>query len=111
MKVGNSWLIANVRTLRSDADGQVIANVDFLGEGNQTAAGSLSSFRRGVTRYPIPGCEIMPVSTDDMRAIFAADDSPTSRSAPSIRPMIFAARSTSIRCCRSISRFWVNRHR
>jgi hypothetical protein len=76
MKVGNSWLIANVRTLRSDADGQVIANVDFLGEGNQTAAGSLSSFRRGVTRYPIPGCEIMPVSTDDMRAIFAADDSP-----------------------------------
>jgi hypothetical protein len=76
MKVGSSWLIANVRTLCADSNGEVIANVDFLGEGNQTASGSLSNFRRGVTRYPIPGCEIMPVSTDDMRAIFAADDSP-----------------------------------
>ena len=76
MKVGASWLIANVRTLKSDAEGQIVANVDFLGEGSQTASGGLSSFRRGVTRYPIPGCEILPVSTDDMRAIFAADDSP-----------------------------------
>src|SRR5688572_6132012 len=76
MKVGNSWLIANVRTLRAGDDGSVIANVDFLGEGSQTASGSLANFRRGVTRYPIPGCEIMPVSTEDMRTIFAADDSP-----------------------------------
>jgi hypothetical protein len=38
--------------------------------------GLLGNFRRGVTRYPIPGCEILPVTTEDMRAIFAADDSP-----------------------------------
>jgi hypothetical protein len=76
MKVGASWLIANVRTLKSGEAGEVIANVDFLGEGAQTSTGSLSGFRRGVTRYPIPGCAILPVSTDDMRAIFAADDSP-----------------------------------
>ena len=76
MKVGNCWLIANVRTLCAGNDGSVIANVDFLGEGTQTSTGGLSSFRRGVTRYPIPGCEIMPVSTDDMRSIFAADDNP-----------------------------------
>ena len=77
MKVGASWLIANVRTLRAgDEPGTVIANVDFLGEGSPRSDGSLSAFRRGVTRYPIPGCAVLPVSTDDMRAIFAADDSP-----------------------------------
>ena len=75
MKVGTSWLIANVRTLCAGDDGAVIANVDFLGEGGQQADGSLVGFRRGVTRYPIPGCEIQPVTTEDMRAIFAADDS------------------------------------
>ena len=76
MKVGASWLVANVRTLRSDSNGELTANVDFLGEGGQNANGSLQSFRRGVTRYPIPGCDILPVTTDDMRAIFAADGSP-----------------------------------
>ena len=75
MKVGTSWLVANVRTLCAGDDGALIANVDFLGEGGQQANGSLLGFRRGVTRYPIPGCEILPVTTDDMRAIFAADDS------------------------------------
>ena len=79
MKVGTSWLIANVRTLCAGEDGAVIANVDFLGEGGQHANGGLLSFRRGVTRYPIPGCEIMPVTTEDMRAIFAADDSAAHR--------------------------------
>ena len=77
MKVGNSWLVANVRTLRAGDDaGTVVANVDFLGEGSQRSDGGLSSFRRGVTRYPIPGAAILPVTTDDMRSIFAADDSP-----------------------------------
>ena len=37
MTVGNSWLIANVRTLRADDDGEVIAHVDFLGEGSRDA--------------------------------------------------------------------------
>ncbi len=77
MKVAQSWLVANVRTLRTgDEPGTVIANVDFLGEGVQRSGGGLGSFRRGVTRYPIPGQAILPVTTDDMRAIFAADDSP-----------------------------------
>ncbi|MCF2514829.1 DUF87 domain-containing protein [Sphingomonas sp. G124] len=77
MKVANSWLVANVRTLRAgDEPGTVVANVDFLGEGTQRSGGGLSGFRRGVTRYPIPGQAILPVTTEDMRAIFAADDSP-----------------------------------
>ena len=77
MKVGSSWLIANVRTLRSgDDDTTLVAYVDFLGEGQNASGGRMVNFRRGVTRYPIPGSAIYPVSTEDMRAIFAADDSP-----------------------------------
>ena len=76
MVQGNNWLIANVRTLRAGDNGELIANVDFLGEGTKDSTGTLSSFRRGVTRYPIPGSEVYPVTTDDLRAVFAASDEP-----------------------------------
>jgi len=76
MMVGNSWLIANVRTLQTGDDGKVLGQIDFLGEGQSVAGGRMSNFRRGVTRYPIPGCEVLPVTTEDMRAIFAAADDP-----------------------------------
>ena len=76
MVVGNNWLIANVRTMRADDGGGIIAHVDFLGEGSRDAAGKVSSFRRGVTRYPIPGSPVYAVSTDDLRAVFAATDEP-----------------------------------
>lgn len=76
MMVGSAWLIANIRTLRVEDNGDIIGNVDFLGEGSKDATGKLNNFRRGVTRYPIPGCEVMPVTTPDMRAIFAASDEP-----------------------------------
>src|SRR5688572_5462358 len=72
MVVGNNWLVANVRTLKGDKDGELIANVDFLGEGSKDSTGRLSNFRRGVTRYPIPGADVLAVATDDLRAIFAA---------------------------------------
>ena len=74
MVVGNAWLIANVRTLRANEGGELIANVDFLGEGSRDSAGTLSNFRRGVTRYPIPGAAVLPVTTDDLRAVFAASE-------------------------------------
>jgi hypothetical protein len=76
MAVANSWLIANVRTMRSGDDGAIYAAIDFLGEGTRSSSGGMSSFRRGVTRYPIPGCEVLPVTTEDLRSVFAADDSP-----------------------------------
>jgi hypothetical protein len=76
MVVGNAWLIANVRTMRAGDSGDIIANIDFLGEGSRDASGKMTHFRRGVTRYPIPGCQVMPVTTDDLRSVFAADDSP-----------------------------------
>jgi hypothetical protein len=76
MVVGNNWLVANVRTLKGEKDGELIANVDFLGEGGKDSNGRLSDFRRGVTRYPIPGAEVLAVATDDLRAIFAASSEP-----------------------------------
>ncbi len=76
MIVGDNWLIANVRTMRAGQVGEVIAHVDFLGEGTRSANGTINNFRRGVTRYPIPGSQVLPVSTDDLRAVFAASDEP-----------------------------------
>ena len=76
MAVGNALLIANVRTLRVAENGEIIGHVDFLGEGSSDSNGRLSNFRRGVTRYPIPGGEVLPVTTEDLRAIFAASDEP-----------------------------------
>ena len=74
MIVGSSWLIANVRTMRAGEGAEIVANVDFLGEGNRDSSGKLSHFRRGVTKFPIPGCEVHAVTSDDLRAVFAADD-------------------------------------
>ena len=77
MRVGSSWLIANVRALKL-ADGagdHIIAAIDFLGEGDEEKlTGKLYKFRRGVTRYPMPGCAVYPVSTADLKQIYAADD-------------------------------------
>jgi len=72
--VGQNWLIANVRTMRAGGNGEILAHVDFLGEGTRDSAGKLSSFRRGVTRYPVPGARVHPVTTNDLRAVFAASE-------------------------------------
>ena len=75
MAVGPSWLIANVRTMRAGSEGRIEAAIDFLGEGTREAGGGMSGFRRGVTRYPIPGALVHPVTTEDLRSVFAASDS------------------------------------
>lgn len=76
MVVGNNWLIANVRTMKAAEGSEIVAHVDFLGEGTKEASGRVGNFRRGVTRYPIPGSPVYPVTTDDLRAVFAASDEP-----------------------------------
>src|SRR5215210_5062168 len=63
MIVGNAWLVASVRTLRVGDGGGLVAHVDFLGEGFKDSGGKLSQFRRGVTRYPTPGSDVLPVTT------------------------------------------------
>ncbi len=76
VRVGSVWLTANVRTLReARTAGDIEALVDFLGEGDEERlTGKLYNFRRGVTRYPAPGASVFPVSTDDMKQMYAADD-------------------------------------
>ncbi len=77
IRVGSSWIIANVRSLALEAAmGSVIAGeIDFLGEGDEDrATGALYGFRRGVTRYPMPGCEVFAVTTRDLREVYAAED-------------------------------------
>ena len=76
IRVGNAWLIASIRTARLDPSGKrIAAAIDFLGEGDEERlTAKLYRFRRGVTRYPTPGAEVFPVTTADLRQIYAADD-------------------------------------
>ncbi|WP_238995761.1 ATP-binding protein [Sphingomonas solaris] len=79
LRVGPRWLLASLRTMRlaaPDSD-TIIAAVDFLGEGDcEGATGRMVNFRRGVTRYPVPGTPVHPVSAREMRQMYAADDRP-----------------------------------
>jgi hypothetical protein len=77
IRVGSSWIIANVRSLALEAamGGVIAGEIDFLGEGDEDrATGALYGFRRGVTRYPMPGCEVFAVTTRDLREVYAAED-------------------------------------
>jgi uncharacterized protein len=76
IRVGTVWLMANIRTQRIDEHdpSMIIAAVDFLGEGDEERlTGKIYNFRRGVTRYPVPGSEIFAVSTADLKQVYAAD--------------------------------------
>jgi DNA helicase HerA-like ATPase len=76
IRVGNGWLLASVRTQRQDsrAGGGILANIDFLGEGDEERlTGRIHNFRRGVTNYPIPGALVFPATSKDLREIYAGD--------------------------------------
>ncbi len=76
IRIGNTWLLASIRTqkLHSREQGVIIAAVDFLGEGDEERlTGRIYNFRRGVTRYPVPGAEVFAVSSADMKQVYAAD--------------------------------------
>ena len=48
--------------------------VDFLGEGvEERLTGRIHSFRRGVTRYPIPGALVYPATGNDLKQVYASD--------------------------------------
>nr|WP_246351013.1 ATP-binding protein [Sphingobium boeckii] len=79
MKVGHLWIVANVRNLRLDTSDSdlILAHIDFLGEGLEARlTGRLTNFRRGITRFPVPSCRVYPVSTEDMKEMYAAEDTP-----------------------------------
>ena len=76
IRVGNGWLLASVRSQKQDSrsPGGILAAIDFLGEGEEERlTGRIHSFRRGVTRYPIPGALIYPATSPDLRQIYASD--------------------------------------
>jgi uncharacterized protein len=76
IRVGNGWLLASVRTQRQDlkTPGGILASIDFLGEGDEEKlTGRIHGFRRGVTRYPIPGALVYPSTSKDLREIYASD--------------------------------------
>ena len=76
IRVGDAWLLANVRDQRKDrrTEGGIIANIDFLGEGGEEKlTGRIHGFKRGVTRYPIPGAMVYPATTKDLEQIYASD--------------------------------------
>ncbi|USI74274.1 ATP-binding protein [Sphingomonas morindae] len=78
IRTGALWVVGTVRSLtldRTDPD-QAIAELDFLGEAPVGDGPGLRDFRRGVTRYPLPGAAVIATDPADLRAIFAADERP-----------------------------------
>jgi len=76
IRVGDAWLLASVRDQRKDrrTEGGIIAHIDFLGEGGEEKlTGRIHGFRRGVTRYPVPGAMAYPATTRDLEQIYASD--------------------------------------
>lgn len=80
IRVGDSWLLASVRDQRKDrrTEGGIIAHIDFLGEGSEEKlTGRIHGFRRGVTRYPVPGALVYPSSTRDLEQVYSSDGRPS----------------------------------
>ncbi|WP_375289578.1 ATP-binding protein [Qipengyuania sp.] len=75
IRVGQTWLLANVRNQKQGrAQNSILANIDFLGEGmEEKLTGKLHGFKRGVTRYPVPGALVYPATTQDLRQVYASD--------------------------------------
>lgn len=74
--LADSWLLGTLTEItvdRNDAD-TIIAEVDFIGEGDRAPNGGLENFRRGVTLYPHPGDRVFLASHDDLRLAFAPQD-------------------------------------
>ncbi|MBX9727657.1 MAG: DUF87 domain-containing protein [Sphingopyxis sp.] len=79
IRIGDNWLVAGIRNqkLHGRDAGLIIATIDFLGEGDEELlTGKINNFRRGVTRYPIPGSPVYAATSGDLRQIYAADNRP-----------------------------------
>lgn len=77
IRVGAVWLLASIRALKmvDGHDDRILAHIDFLGEGDEERlTGKVYEFRRGVTRYPMPGQLVYPVSSGDLKHVYAPGD-------------------------------------
>ncbi len=69
MPIGDRWVVGTVRSLRV-VGATIAAKIDMIGEASRTDEGELIRFQRGVTRFPLPGCPVHTVSTEDMEMMF-----------------------------------------
>ncbi|NCP18596.1 MAG: DUF87 domain-containing protein [Erythrobacter sp.] len=79
IRAGSDWLLASVRSQKKDrrGSGGIIVEIDFLGEGSEEKlTGRIRGFRRGVTRYPIPGGLVYAASSNDLKHVYASDGRP-----------------------------------
>jgi len=78
LQIGKTWVVAGIRSTRLADDGaNLIADVDLMGEGYEPEPGQgMRGFRRGVTRYPLPGTPVHPVSRHALRQVYATQDRP-----------------------------------
>ncbi|WP_430387497.1 ATP-binding protein [Blastomonas fulva] len=79
IRMGTRWLVANVRTQRMHQReaGLIVCQIDFLGEGEEEKlTGRIFNFRRGVTRYPVPGTPLFAMTSADLKQVYAADSRP-----------------------------------
>jgi hypothetical protein len=79
IRMGSRWLVANVRTQRMHQReaGLIVCQIDFLGEGEEEKlTGRIFNFRRGVTRYPVPGTPLYAMTSADLKQVYAADARP-----------------------------------
>jgi hypothetical protein len=77
LRVGSALLLGTIRDqeIKDGVNGKVIALMDFLGEGDEDqASGVIQAFRRGVTRFPIPGTRVYAATSLDLKQIYAADE-------------------------------------
>ncbi|MEY4270541.1 MAG: hypothetical protein RLZZ58_1757, partial [Pseudomonadota bacterium] len=77
IRIGNTWLLASIRSqvVHARVEGGITATIDFLGEGDEEKiTGRIYNFRRGVTRYPIPGSECHAATSNDLKQVYAADE-------------------------------------
>jgi DNA helicase HerA-like ATPase len=70
LPVGPCWVVGSVSAIEMQGE-QLVASVDLLGEG-RADGGGVAGFRRGITRFPIPGCPAHAVATADLEAMFSA---------------------------------------
>ncbi|MFZ5610494.1 MAG: ATP-binding protein [Pseudomonadota bacterium] len=71
--VGNRYVFGVVRSLKEAGLGMhaaLMAEIDFVGEALREGA-TIMAFRRGITKYPVPGQCFYTTTPEDLRAIFA----------------------------------------
>ena len=71
--VADTLLVGTLTELKADRNnhGDLLAEIEYIGEGQRGADDNLSSFRRGVTIYPLPGDVLRLASRLDIEQIFA----------------------------------------